>query len=125
MAVSGSVGNKVLVLDDVLSSYEQQIYPTTSLVENTIEFEFQIDRNNYTDLRHAYLSLALKLVKHRGFDSYKKAVKKEHNEAEDKKLGADEDEILVINNVNNIMHSTSSNEEVFINHQLIYYSNGL
>ena len=125
MAVSGSVGNKVLVVDNVLSSYEQQIYPTTSSDENSIEFEFQTDRNNYTDLRHACLSLVLKLVKHRGFDSYKKEVKKEHNEAEDKKAGADEDKILVINHVNNSMHSIFSNEEVNINHQLIYNSNVL
>ena len=71
VAVSCSVGGKVPVVDDVLSSHEQQIYPTTSLGENNIEFEFQIDRNKYTDLRQTCLSLVLKLVKHRGFDSYK------------------------------------------------------
>ena len=91
MAVSGSVGGKVPVVDDVLSSHEQQIHPTTSLDENSIEFEFQTDRNNYTDLRQTYLSLVLKLVKHRGFDSYKKEAKKEHNEAEDKKADAAND----------------------------------
>ena len=65
VAVSGSVGGKVPVFDDVLSSHEQQIYPTTSLDETSIEFEFQTDRNNYTDLRQTYLSLVLKLLKHR------------------------------------------------------------
>ena len=74
VAVSGCVGGKAPVVDDVLSSHEQQIYPT-SLDENSIEFEFQTDRNNYTDLRQTYLSLVLKLVKHRGFDSYKKEAK--------------------------------------------------
>ena len=44
VAVSDSVGGKVPVVDDVLSSHEQQI-PTTSLDENSIEFEFQTDRN--------------------------------------------------------------------------------
>ena len=65
VTVSGSGGGKVTVVDDVLSSHEQQIYPTTSLDENSIEFEFQTDRNNNTDLRQTYLSLELKLVKHR------------------------------------------------------------
>ena len=51
-----------------------------------MEFEFQTDRNNYTDLRQTYLSLVLELVKHRGFDLYKKEAKKEHNEGEDKRL---------------------------------------
>ena len=45
VAVSGNLGGKVPVVDDVLSSHEQQIYPTTSLDENSIEFEFQADRN--------------------------------------------------------------------------------
>ena len=49
MAVSGSVGGEVPVVDDVLSSHEQQICPTISLDENSIEFEFQTDRDNYTD----------------------------------------------------------------------------
>ena len=50
VAVSGSVGGKVPVVDDKLSSHEQQIYPTTSLDENSIEFECLTDRNSYTDL---------------------------------------------------------------------------
>ena len=126
VAVSGSVGDKVPVVDDVLSSHEQQIYPTTSLDENSIEFEFQTDRNNYTDLRQTYLSLVLKLVRHHGFDTYKKEAKKEHNEAEDKKAdAADDNEVPLITHVNNIMHAIFSNVEVNINNQQIYNSNGL
>ena len=45
VAVSGNLGEKVPVVDDVLSSHEQEIYPTTSLDENCIEVEFQTDRN--------------------------------------------------------------------------------
>ena len=109
VAVSGSVGGKVSVVDDVLSSHEQQIMSyngTTSLDENSIEFEFQIDHNNYIDLRQMYLSLVQKLVKHRGFNSYKKDVKNGHNEAEEKKADSDDDdEIPAITHVNNIMHS--------------------
>ena len=77
VAVSGSLGGKVPVVDDVLSSHEQEIYPTTSLDENCIEFEFQADRNYYVDLRQTYLALKLKLVKGRGYETYNtKEVKK-------------------------------------------------
>ena len=51
VAVSGNPGVKVPVVDDVLSSHEQEIYPTTSLDENSSKFEFQTDRNVYVDLR--------------------------------------------------------------------------
>ena len=40
VTVSGNPGVKVPVMDDVLSSHEQEIFPTTSLDENSIEFEF-------------------------------------------------------------------------------------
>ena len=69
VAVSGNLGCPVPVVDDVLSSHEQQIYPTTSLDENSIEFEFQTDRNYYIDLRQSYLALKVKLLKGRGNDT--------------------------------------------------------
>ena len=71
VAVSGNLGRKVPVVDDVLSSHEQEIYPTTSLDENCIEFELQTDRNYYVDLRQAYLALKLKLVTGHGYEKYK------------------------------------------------------
>ena len=49
VAVSGNPGVKVPFVDRVLSSHEQEIYPTTSLDENSIEFEFRPDRNVYVD----------------------------------------------------------------------------
>ena len=54
--VSGSVGGEVPVVDDVLSSHEQQIYPTTSLDENSIEFEFHLRRKN-ADVPDIYFTL--------------------------------------------------------------------
>ena len=63
VAVSGNLGGKVPIVDDVLSSHEQEIYPTTSLDENCIEFEFQTDRNYYDDLRQSFLALKLNLSK--------------------------------------------------------------
>ena len=72
VAVSGNPGEKVPVVDDVLSSHEKEIYPTTSLDENSFEIEFQTDHNLYTDLRQTYIALKIKLVKGRGFDAYKR-----------------------------------------------------
>ena len=57
VAVSGNLGGKVPVVDDVFSSHEQKIYPTASLDENCIEFEFQTDRNSCVDLGQTYLAL--------------------------------------------------------------------
>ena len=66
VAVSGSLGGKIPVADVVLSSYEQEIYPTTSLGEHCTKFEFQTDRLYYVDLKQTHLALKLKFVKGRG-----------------------------------------------------------
>ena len=111
-----------------MSSHEQEIYPTTSLDENCIEFEFQTDRNYYIDLRQTYLALKLKLVKGRGYETYNtKEVKKEHKEeakAEEEET-AEEEPVLLVTHVNNILHSIFFNVEEYINNQQIYNSNGL
>ena len=129
VAVSGNIGGKVPVADDVLSSHEQEIYPTTSFDENCIDFEFQTDRNYYVDLRQTYLTLKLKLVRERGYGTYKsKEVKKEHKEAAkaEKEETAEEDApVLLVTHVNNFLRSIFSNVEMFINNQQINNSNGL
>ena len=51
LAVSGNLGGQVTVVDDVLSSQEQEIYPITSLGENCIDFDFQTYWNYYVDLK--------------------------------------------------------------------------
>ena len=81
VAVSGNLGGKVPIGDDVLSSHEQESYPTTSHDENCIDFEFQTDRNYYVDFRQSFLALKLKFVKGRGYDTYEsKEKKKEHKD---------------------------------------------
>ena len=128
VALSGNLGGKVPLVDDVLSSREQEICPTTSLDENCIEFEFQTDRNYYVDLRQTYLALKLKLVKGRGYETYNtKEVKKEHKEEAKAKEEetAEEEPIPLVTHVNNILHSIFSNVEVYINNQQIYNSNRL
>ena len=131
VAVSGNLGGKVPIVDDVLSSHEQEIYPTTSLDENCIEFEFQTDRNYYVDLRQSFLALKLKFVKGCGYDTYESKEKKKEHKDESvvfTETGDDsdqEEEVARVTYVNNIMHSIFSNAEVYINNQQIYNSNGL
>ena len=67
MAVSGNPGGKITVVDVVLSSHEQEIYPTTPLDKTCIEIEYQTDRNYYVHLRQTSLALKLKLVTSRGY----------------------------------------------------------
>ena len=128
MAVSGKFGGKNPVVDNVLSSHEQEIYPATSLDENCIEVEFQTDRIYYVDLRQTYLALKLKCVIECGYEIYNsKEVKKEHKE----EAKAEEEEtaegapVPLVTHVNNILQSIFSNVEVYINNQQIYNSNGL
>ena len=71
LAVSGNRGEKILVVDDALSSHKQEIYPTASFDENCIEFDFKTDCNYYVELRQTYLALKLKIVKARGYETYK------------------------------------------------------
>ena len=129
VAVSGNLGGKVPIVDDVLSSHEQEIYPTTSLDENCLEFEIQTDRNYYVDVRQSFLALKIKFVKIRGYDTYENQEKKEHKDefvaftetSDDER----EEEVARVTYVNNIMHAIFSNVEVYINNQQIYNSNGL
>ena len=128
MAVCGNLGEKIPVVDDVLSSQEQEIYPTISFDENCIEFEFQTDRNYYVDLRQMNLALKLKFVRGRGYETYNsKEVKKEHKEAAkaEEEQTAEEAPVPLVTHLNNILHSIFSSVEVYINNQQIYNSNGL
>ena len=125
---------KVPVVDDMLFFHEQEIYPTTSLDENSIEFDFQTDRNVYVDLRQTYLALKIEVIKGRGFDTYKTTEKeKEHKEdtnfaetGDDDVEFLDKDEgVAHITHVNSILHSIFSNAELYINNHQFYNSNGL
>ena len=128
VAVSGNLEGKIPVVDDVLSSHEQEIYPTTSLDVNCIEFDFQTDRNYYVHLRQMYLALELKVVRGRGYETYNsKEVKKEHKEETkaDEEEMTEEPPVPLITHVNNILHSIFSNVERYINNQQSCNSNGL
>ena len=107
--VSGNLGGKVQVVDDVLSSHEQEIYLTTALDENCIEIVFETDRNYYVDSRQSFLALKRKFVKRRGYDTYESQEKKKEHKDESvvfTETGTDDgkEEVDRVTYVNNIVH---------------------
>ena len=68
--------NKILVLEPIESSHVQEVYPSTSLDEGSIEFEFETDRSIYLDMRDIHLQIKAGLQKVRLFEDFKK--KDEH-----------------------------------------------
>ena len=75
------------------------------------------------------MALKLKLVRGRGYETYKsEEVKKEHKEEakEEEEDTAEEDApVPLVTHINDILHSIFSNVEVYINNQQIHNSNGL
>ena len=132
VAVFGKLAGKVPVVDYVSSSHEQEFSPTTSLDENCIEFEFQTDPNYYVDLRQTYLPLKLKFVKGRCYENYNNSNNnREHKKeakANEETVTAEEVQetpVFLVNHVKNILHSSFSKVEAYINNQQTYNSNGL
>ena len=135
VAVCGSPGEKVPVVDDVLSSHEQKNHPKLSLDENSIEFELQTDRNVNVDLRQTYLALKFELVKGCDFETYKTAQEKKTLKEDNVFTETGDDEVELIEedfegvphftDVNNILHSFFSNAKMYINNHHIYNSNEL
>ena len=134
VAVSENPGRRVPVVDKVLPSHEQEVYPTTSFNENSLEFEFQTGSNLYVDLRQTYVALKIKLVKGRGFDTYTRTEKRKEHEEETVFTETGDDDVELIDgdegvphitNVNNILQSIFSNAELYIKNHQIYNSNGL
>ena len=52
------------------SSHIQEVYPSTSLDESSIEFEFETGRSIYLDMRHIHLQIKVGLQKGRLFDNF-------------------------------------------------------
>ena len=129
VADSGKLGMKISVVDDVLSSHQQQICPTTLFYKNYIEFEFQADWNQCVCLTQSNLALKMKFVKSRGGETFgSQEVRKEHKQetkGDDAMEGVDKSPVPLVIQVNNILHSVFSNIEVYINNQQSYNSNGL
>ena len=130
VAVSGNLGGKVPVVDDVLSSHEHEINPTTSLDENCIEFEFQTDRIYYVDLSETDVlgfetetcqRSRLRNLQYQRSEQGTQRRGKSRREQDGGGRGSSSSRY----SYNNISNSIFYNVEVYVNNQQIYNSNGL
>ena len=94
----------------IISSYTQEIFPSTSLDESKIEFELEMDRNLHLDIGDTHLSLKLQLFKGRLFDAFKK--EKSEHKAKLELFDSDEEPQIYLIYVNNLLHSVFSKCEV-------------
>ena len=99
-----------------MSSYTQEVFPSTSLDESSLEFEFETDRNLYLDMRDTHLSLKLQLFKGRLFDAFKKE-KAEHKAKSEE--DSEEEPQTYLTYVNTLLHSLFSNCEVYFNNTML------
>ena len=107
---------------EIISSYIQEVFPSTSLDESSIEFEFETDRNLYLEIRDTHLSLKLQLFKEKLFEAFKN--EKAENKAKSEQ-DSDEEPQTCLTYVNNLQHSLFSNCEVYFNNTKVYNANGL
>ena len=108
--------DKVPVLETVISSYTQEIFPSTSSDENSIEFEFETDRNLHLDMQDNHIRLKLHLFKGRLFDVFEKE-KAEHKAKSEE--DSDEEPYSYLTYVNNLLNSLFSKCEVYFNNILV------
>ena len=95
---------KFPILEPILWSNEQQIFPTNSLNESTIEIQLETDCNIFTDLRSTQLFIRRTVIK-----------------GDQTRLDNAEETLLV----NNALHSLFSNCEVYLNNEQVHSANSL
>ena len=103
-------------------SHIQEDYPSTSLDESSIEFEFETDRIIYLDMRDIQLQIKVRLQRGRLFDDFSK---KENLGKTDTGMTFTDDDLQYLTHVINLLHSLFSNCEVYVNIQRVYNSKGL
>ena len=102
----------------------QEVFPSTSLDESSIEFEFETDRNLYLDMCDIHLSLKLEINYSK--ENCLNILKKEKAELKAKsEEDSDEEPQTYLTYVNNLLHSLFSNWEVYFNKTMVYNANGL
>ena len=98
------------------------VFRITSLDESSIEFEFEMDRNLYLDMRDTQLSLKLQLFKGRLFAAFKK--EKAEHKAKSENDSVEEPQTY-FSYVNNLVHSLFFNCEVYFIYTMVCYANVL
>ena len=101
--------DKIPVLEPIESSHVQKVYPSTSLDENNIEFEFETDRSIYIDMRDIRLQIKFGLQKGRLFGDF---MNKDQHGKPDMGMSFTDDDLHYLTHVHNILHSLLSNCEV-------------
>ena len=96
-------------METITSSYIQEVFPSTSLDESSIEFEFETDRNLYLDMRDTHLSLKLQLIKRRLFEAFK--IEKAEHKAKSEE-DSDEEPQTYLTYINNLLYCLFSRCEV-------------
>ena len=66
VAVSGNHGAEVPVVDNVLSSHDQNVYPTFQKLRKYLTFKLQVERRYYVGSRQTFLALKKKFVEGHG-----------------------------------------------------------
>ena len=113
--------DKIPVLEPFESSHVQEVYPSTSLDESSIEFEFETDRSINFDMRDIHLQIKFGLQKGRLFDDFME--KDEHRKADMGMSFTDDVDLQYLIHVNKLLHPLLfSNCEVYLNNQLVYNS---
>ena len=109
-------------METITSSYIQEVFPSTSLDESSIEFEFETDRNLYLDMRDTHLSLKLQLIKRRLFEAFK--IEKAEHKAKSEE-DSDEEPQTYLTYINNLLHCLFSRCEVYFKNTTVYNAIGL
>ena len=109
--------DKVPVLETIILSYTYEVFPSVSLDESSIEFEFETEPNVYLDMRDTHLSLKLQLFKERLFDPFRKEKAEQKAKSED---DSDEEPQTYLTYVSNLLHSLVSNCEIYFNKTMVY-----
>ena len=104
-------------METKISSYTQEVFPSTSSDESSFEFEFETDRDLYLDLRDTNLSLKGML-----FDAFKKG-KTEHQAKSEE--DSDTKPQTYLTYINNLLPSLFSNCEVYFKNTMVYNADGL
>ena len=94
--------DKIPVLEPIESSHVHEVYPSTSLDESSIEFEFEKDRSIYFDMRDIHLQIKVGLQKGRLFDDF---MKKDERGKSDMVMSFTDDDLHYLTHVNNLLHS--------------------
>ena len=112
-------------MEPIESFHAQEVYPSTSLDESSIQFKFETDKSINLDMRDMHLRIKFGLQKEDCLMMFDDFMKNDEHVKADMGMYFTEDDLHYLIHVNNLLHSLFSNCEVYLNNQQVYNSNGL